>query len=160
SCRFVSLAIAICFKRAAVSRDIANVILVSVFWSLPRGFARKSRTFRFRMLALSARHSLRPTHQSSYDIVMRMPGFEDAIEHQVRAGDRPHGLVRKKCAGMRRLSRYALAKECASSCEARPSLPVCGDALKGEDDFVNNFGGVAVDGVDCNHGCQAIGRQD
>jgi len=37
----VPLANAIALKRAAVSRGIENVMFVSVFSSLPRGFVRK-----------------------------------------------------------------------------------------------------------------------
>jgi hypothetical protein len=49
SCSDVFSAIAISFSRAAVPRDMENVMLVSVFSSLPCGLVRKCLTFRFLM---------------------------------------------------------------------------------------------------------------
>jgi hypothetical protein len=46
-CNDVFSAIAISFNRAAVTRDMQNVMLVSVFSNLPWGLVRNSLMFRF-----------------------------------------------------------------------------------------------------------------
>ena len=65
-CKSVPLARAIFFKRAAVSRDIENVIFVFVFSSLPRGFVRKCPTFRF-LISPSRTFSIPAVSHSSDD---------------------------------------------------------------------------------------------